>query len=266
MLNIYDPLFILEDNDLLSVEEDGPLNPLNIENTINNMAINIANSMGYTKCTSFGIDSYTLLDNIYNNNNSIAIPIFNELNEEENGEKILRNKLTDSNVSFLILTSKSGIITKNENDNYSSTSIEGNIYDDLNLIGKTKCDRLINLRFYRYINQDNDYKFDFYPIILDIIRPVYYGYKNIDNNEEVQLCIGELCNFLLKQQVAEFNIRYDFPLYPTNNDKYLSNKIYPINKNDTNIDYVNSDLNPLDIIRYCHIFNKFYLFSEEEVI
>ena len=112
MLNIFDPLFKLDDEDLLSVDENGPLSPSNIDTTITNMVKSISESMGYNTCTEFGIDNFSQLDNLYlqypeegeidlySATKSIVIPIFNE---KVNDDGRL-DDLSNANVSFIVIT------------------------------------------------------------------------------------------------------------------------------------------------------------------
>lgn len=279
MINIYDTLFKLDDNDLLSVDENGPLSPVNINNTIQNMVMGIANTLGYSNVSEFDYNNFTSLDCIYDNNKSLCIPIFNEKVNNDYGYDILGSNLTDSNVSFVILTPKSGKIKKpvidgNSTENYCCTNESGDILDDEDIkkVNNTDtygsgvmCDRLYNLKLFRYANQDNNYKFDCHPIDLDLITGLYYGYKKNDNNdiEEVELCIDGCCNFYFYQQIMEVKIS-PYPviqIVPNNFNDYLVLKgnIKTLGNNSLFSDSFN--INNFMFPRYCHIFNKIYTFN-----
>lgn len=283
MINIYDPLFKLGDDDLLSV--NGPLSSTNINDTIKDMVMGIASTLGYANVSEFDYNTPFYLDCIYDNSKSLCIPIFNEkVNNNELGYT-----LTDSNVSFLILTSKSGKINHpffgTPTDNYCCTYENGEIFNDQdiekvnNYTGSgVMCKRLYNLKLFRYANQDNGYKFDSHPIDLDLITGLYYGYKknnNNDNIEEVELCIDDFCNFYFNQQIMEIRINDQNDLNIINTYPYIRiipnnyyNYLVPKNNikklgNDSSFNYsfnINK-FSEFDASFCCHIFNKIYIFN-----
>ena len=266
MLNVFDPLFILEDNDLLSVGVNGSLSPENIDETINTMVQSIANSMGYNTCTSFDKTSFTQLDALYENSKSIVIPIFNE---KVDSNSSLGNTLTNANVSFLVITPKCGVISKTSENHYYCTDSTGTKIEDLSSVGKVMCSRLTNIRFYRYANITNTKKYDCNPCCLDIISPIYYGYKLDTNNNEVKyvkVCIENIANFYMSQQVMEF-IPYTLPISPTDYASFVTNtnKIKQIGDDNINFDNDIIDINSFNSKNpfCCHIYNKFYCISNE---
>ena len=258
MLNVFDPLFLLNDNDLLSVEDNGPLNNDNINTTIEEMVERIAYSMGYDTCEGININNYTDLDYLYTNNNSIVIPIFNEKVVTIDGTKELGDTLTNANVSFVVITPKCGNIDKPKDKNsYCCTDNDGYILDQP---GNVMYNRLTNIRFYRYASNE---KFDYIPNNLDILAPIYYCYKGSTSTEieEVKLCIEGCFNFYMNQQVVEGF--HDFlPFYPTTFYDYCveSNHIKCLNNNNLDFNKLMSNINDLgNDSMCCHIYNNFYL-------
>ena len=273
MLNIFDPLFKLSDEDLLSVDENGPLNRNNIDGTITNMVKSISQSMGYNTCTQFNIDNFSQLDNLYlqypeegeinlySATKSIVIPIFNE---KVNNNKLL-NELTNANVSFIVITPKNDRINgiSSNEPKYSITDGTGNPSSGSEL----NYNRLTNIRFYRYANIDNEHKYDYNPCYLDIIAPIYYGYYDIDNIKEVKVCIQNCFNFYMNQQIME-GLPNLLPFLPTEFNKYTvydSGNIGPLNGNPLFSDRIQiNDFSQLQNRLYCHIYNNFYCLSNEE--
>lgn len=273
MLNIYDPTFYLEESDFLSV--DGPLSSDNIDTTISDMVKNIANSLGYNECTSFDYNSFRNLDNIYDTTKSLVIPIFNEIADLVDSSYKLESTLTNANVSFLVLTPKCGEIKETgiagHVKHYSCTNHEGKqLGGNPSTVGKVMCKRLTNIRLYRYLNDlSDDGKYDYNPICLDIISPIYYGYNDNDDSKEVMLCIEGVSNFYMKQQIMTISPENKLPLYPSNISRPMvgstSINIKPIGGDSFEMNNVNiNDLLEEYIDIYaCHIYSKFYLLENK---
>lgn len=267
MLNIFDPLFNLEDNDFLSVNNDGPLSDGNIENTIKTGVSKIAAINGYTTVQDISFNNHTGMDNLYKNDRSFIIPIFFE--KPVNGT--LGNSLTDANVSYMVITSLSGTISKPSAtingetttlDTYSATTVDGTtIYGtSVHFLGTVSGDMLINLKFYRYMNT----KLDYNPITSNFISQFYYYY--IDSTGEVPReelgLFTDLFNLSLKQQLI-VNINWNF--VPKNHSYTLtSGNITAIGgSNPGFVDMVGN--NDRYARNTCHCYNKIYMaYNQEE--
>ena len=200
----------------------------------------------------------------------MVIPIFNESGSNTS----LGNTLTDANVSFLVLTPRCGEIeptyTEGDVKHYYCTDSTGQQISDVNYYGKVMCYRLTNIRLYRYLNDNG--KYDCSPICLDIISPIYYGYNDNANSKEVKLCIQDISNFYMKQQIMTI-IPEKLPLDPTNIMLPGVDNIKPISEDEdatfitndvqiNNIERNGTEINPLTIA--CHIYSNFYLLENQD--
>lgn len=278
MLYVCDTVFELGTSDFLSVDASdtgAPLNSDNIEETIDNMVMNITGAMGYTKCTPFGIDNYTMLDALYEEDKSVVIPVFIENFKDKTDDEL--KSLTPANVSFVVLTSVSGTIQKPEGeDNYCSTDVNGVLKE--NDIGKKLYGfRLVNFRYYRYARDD---KFDCYPICSDIATVCYYVYK--EGIDECAIMLDKTA-FCLGSQVVVGTEQKFFPI------KYFPNSsiftFYTSDPHPLGEDYINAEnfseqltefLNDVDADAetnfniefggsYFRNFSKFYVLSNKEI-
>lgn len=256
MINVYDPLFKLEDN----------LPPALTEEDERNAVEGIGNAMGYTSISeAFTYQDVSELDNLYNDDCSVVIPIVNEKVQEG----VLPSALPPNyNTSYLVITPKSGEIPPNSTSQsepkYSYTGSDGAITDNSHLVNP----RMVNFRFYR--NRD-----DTHPIIYDALQGVYYGYKEDEDEEthikthtETQICFYGI-NIFLKQQVIQFKYGYNFPFYPTDSENYMvsNDNIKQIGEDNANFDpsLVNVNLNPItnSLSLCCHITGRFYILSQK---
>lgn len=252
MINVYDPLFKLEDN--LPTALNGEQERSAVEG--------IGNAMGYTSISeTFTYQNVSQLDNLYNDKCSVVIPIVNEKVQEGVLPNVLPPKY---NTSYLVITPKSGEITPTSTSQsepkYSYTDSSGTIID-----GDVQNQRMVNFRFYR--NGD-----DTHPIIYDALQGVYYGYKEDEDEEthikthtETQICLSGI-NIFLKQQVIQFRDGLSFPFYPTDSKNYMvsPSNIKQIGENDSvNPGLVNANLNPFtnSLSLCCHITGRFYILS-----
>ena len=257
MINVYDPLFKLEDNLPTALTEEDEKNAVE----------GIGNAMGYTSIAgAFTYQDVSDLDNLYNDKCSVVIPIVNEKVQVAEGStvKMLPSALPPKyNTSYLVITPKSGEIpptsTSQSEPKYSYTVSDGTILDDLLPV---RNGRMVNFRFYR--NRD-----DTHPIIYDALQSVYYGYKEEEDEEthikthiETQICFDGI-NIFLKQQVIQFNVGLIFPFYPTDSENYMvpNNKIKQIGGGDFVRDLVSEALNSLSNSLCCHITGRFYILS-----
>ena len=244
MINVYDPLFELDKL---------PDAPADLATTEKDAVEYIGNTMGYTTITTCTYDLFAQLDNLYNNDCSIVIPIVNEHVSTDNK---LSNVLSNNyNVSYLVITPKSGDIpvTASASPKYSCTNNDGSGIAEIPDNG-VKVRRMVNFRFYRDKN-------DTHPIIYDALQSVFYGYKT---GAETQICLDGI-NIFLKQQVIQFKGDEIFPFYPTDSGKYMAAKddITPIGSDagaEFNIEAVNSDFNKITSSTLCcHITGRFYV-------
>lgn len=166
MLYINDMFFTLEDDDFLSFEGDGPLSENNINDTINDMASRIAGVQGYSVCTPFGTDNFTMLDALFEEDKSVAIPIFIERRDVQDNK---------ANVSFLVFSSKSGIISKPDGQqDYAVRNATDSKYNTV------KMNRVFDVRYYRHATDD---KFDCYPMHGYCIGFLYYTVSSVNEVE-----------------------------------------------------------------------------------
>ena len=261
MLNIFDPLFNLDNtSDFLSVNDNGPLSSENIDNTINEMVKKIAAINGYTKVTPIGLDNHTYMDNLYNNDSSFVIPIFNEIPDNND---TLGKDLTKANFSFIMTTSKSGTINKltlgTSSTTYSFTKLDGDINGsttDLINLGEVWCDKLINLKFYRYISLDNDHKFDYNPLVSDFIDTLCYAY----NGEDIYFG-GNLFYLSLKQQIISLS-----PLFIPSNIKCTVSRTNIVSIGDgEDVSLITPEIEGFTTYdNYCHCYKKIYWISNKE--
>lgn len=271
MLNIFDPLFNLEDNDFLSVNNDGPLSDGNIDNTIKTGVSKIAAINGYTTVQDISFNNHTGMDNLYKNDRSFIIPIFFEKPVNDT----LGNSLTDANVSYMVITSLSGTISKpsvtingetTTQDTYSATTVDGTNVDGTNVDGinvhspgTVSGEMLINLKFYRYMNT----KLDYNPITSNFISQFYYYYINSTGEaprEELGL-FTDLFQLSLKQQLIA-GINWNF--IPKNRECTVkSGNITAIGGSTAGfIDIFN--VNNIYTTGTCHCYNKIYMAYNQE--
>lgn len=252
MINVYDPLFKLDKL---------PVAPADLATAEKNAVEYIGNIMGYQEiseaCT---YKSFSELDNLYNNDCSIVIPIVNEKLTSDKLSNVLSNNY---NVSYLVITPKSGDITVSATTSpkYSSTNDDGTASTDAAAV---KVTRMVNFRFYRnmVIGTDN-VDCDTHPIVYDALQSVYFGYKT-GASGETQICLDGI-NIFLKQQAIQFKKDEIFPFYPTDSSQYMvgsTTLISAIGSTDTlNTGLVNSELNAIadNNSLYCHITGRFYI-------
>lgn len=270
MLYVCDTTFQIGANDLLAVDNDGPLSTGKIDETINGMALNIAGAMGYTKCTPFGTDNYTMLDALYEEDKSVAIPLFMENFNAKNDETL--KSLTPANVSFVVLTSVSGNIDKPPgNDNYCSVDSDGYFYETL------AEERLVNFRYYRYARDD---KFDCYPICSDIYSSCYYIHNKDDEVTDCAVMLKGTAFCLGSQLVvgSEKSMFLPIDYFPISNYyTFYTTEAHPLGEdfigvenaseyfsfwlNEFNSNYTGYPLGG----HYFRNFSKFYVFSNKEI-
>jgi len=253
MLNIFDPLFNLEDNDFLSVNNDGPLSDGNIDNTIKTGVSKIAAINGYTTVQDISFNNHAGMDYIYENDRSFIIPIFFE--KPVNGT--LGNSLTDANVSYMVITSLSGTISKPSvtingettiQDTYSATTIDGTkVNTGIDIFN----DMLINLKFYRYMNT----KLDYNPITSNFISKFYYYYISVEGGRQDLGLYTNLFNVSFKQQIIG-NINRNF--IPKNKVCTVKwSNIKAIGKDDPG--FIDMNGNYSSYLNCCHCYNKIYM-------
>lgn len=256
MINVYDPLFKLEDNLPTALTEEDEKNAVE----------GIGNAMGYTSIAgSFTYQNVSELDNLYNDKCSVVIPIVNEKVQEG----VLPNALPPNyNTSYLVITPKSGEIPPNSTlqsePKYSITDSSGTITDNSHL----RNPRMVNFRFYRNRDDTHPVSYDAHPIIYDSLQGVYYGYKEEDEetHTETQICFSCI-NIFLKQQVIQFRDNLNFPFYPTDSKNYMvsPSNIKQIGDDNANFDpsLVNGELNLINNSLCCHITGRFYILSQK---
>ena len=255
MFNVYDPLFQIDK--LGTVSDTVEMNDVTM----------IGNAMGYKDISNkLTYAEYVQLDNLYNNDCSIVIPI---VYETVGTTGKLENTLTDYNQSYLVITSKSSDIAKNTGDSvtakYSCTDDSGSAITgdgaDTILSG-LKQNRMVNFRFYRNSK-------DTHPIIYDAIQPVFYGYQTEVTTEgservaETQICLDQI-NILLKQQIMQVSTVKIYPFCPTEIDKYMvaSENITQIGTSTTaGVSSISGLNNSITDSKCCHIKGSFYILS-----
>ena len=242
MINVYDPLFELDKL---------PDAPADLATTEKDAVEYIGNTMGYTTITTCTYVLVSELDNLYNNECSIVIPIVNELVSDSKLSNALSAKY---NVSYLVITPKSGDIplTASASPKYSCTNNDGSGIPEIPDNG-VKVRRMVNFRFYRDKN-------DTHPIIYDALQSVFYGYKT---GAETQICLDGI-NIFLKQQAIQFKKDEIFPFYPTDSSQYMvgtKTSISAIGETETDLNTgLVNDLNAItDDCLYCHITGRFYV-------
>jgi len=276
MLNVFNGLFNIKENDYLSTSENGPLNSDNIKLTIDKMVEKVTFLLGYTSFTPFTYKDYHNLDALYNDDQSIIIPIFNEnyYDYKTKNDNQLPDNLIDANVSLLVITSKSGDISPIDSTSNAKYCIDGQgiatknddnsnitIVDDKTL-GKVLSNRLINLKLYRHAyTSNNSNNFDYHPICYDAIDTCCYCHtkKTIDNNEkeDVKVCINGY-SFYIRSQVLAIDYNSTCYLLPTVLSNFVTDDAKPLNENgisSNDFGYINN-LN--ENVKYCRIFNYFY--------
>lgn len=257
MINVYDPLFKLEDNLPTALTEEDE------ESAVEG----IGNAMGYTSIAgAFTYQNVSELDNLYNDKCSVVIPIVNEKVQVAEGStvKMLPSALPPKyNTSYLVITPKSGLdfSPSQSEPKYSCTNSSGGQLPNSSYLNYT---RMVNFRFYR----DRD---DAHPIIYDALQGVYYGYKEEEDEEthikthtETQICFYYI-NIFLKQQVIQFRDDFIFPFYPTDSKNYMvsPSNIKQIGDDNANFDpsLVSGELNLINNSLCCHITGRFYILS-----
>ena len=253
MLNIFDPLFNLEDNDFLSVGNEGPLSDGNINTTIKTGVSKIAAINGYTEVQDISFNNHTGMDHIYENDRSFIIPIFFENPVDDT----LGNSLTDANVSYMVITSLSGkinkpTITTNGNketqSTYSATNLNGESVDiSSDVLGRM----LINLKFYRYMNT----KLDYNPITSNFRSELYYYYISVDEGRQDLGLHTDLFDVSFKQQLI-VDINKNF--IPKNKVCTIdSANIKAIGEDRTG--FIGMNGKTLSHSNCCHCYNKIYM-------
>ena len=254
MLNIFDPLFNLEDKDFLSVEDD--LSEDNIENTIRKAVNNIAAINGYTEVQDIGFSNHILMDHIYDNDKSFIVPIF----FENPVDGALGNTLTNANVSYMVITSLSGTINKptiNGETQSTYSTIDSNGKNHVDSSSDVLEKMLINLKFYRYMNK----KLDYNPITSNFISNFNYCYINIEDGKKELILFTELFELSLVQQLIT---RLNSNFIPDNRVCTVgSDDITAIGGNDPGFikPSGNSSNNTPNT---CHCYNKIYMAYNQE--
>ncbi len=192
MQYVCDTIFQLADEDFLEAAELS-------SDKIEEMVLRIADVLGYSTCTSFDNSSYTKLDALYDENKSVVIPYFVE--DFSDGET--HTSLTAANVSFMVLTSKSGVIAKPDGQtNYCNPSEDSDPAKE----------RVVNVKYYRYAREN---KFDCYPVTSDFIAKLFYEYD--DTAEACKVTFGEMYFYMLEKVIGVSSNPNNKPLLPTLN-------------------------------------------------
>ena len=255
MFNVYDPLFIIDKDEMNTTSDT---------NEMNEVAA-IGNAMGYEAISEkLNYANYVQLDRLYNNDCSIVIPI---VYEEVGTTGKLVNTLTSYNQSYLVITSKSGDISGNTSATakYSCTDATGNAITGNganDILTGLKQNRMVNFRFYRNSK-------DTHPIIYDAIQPVFYGYQTEVTTEgseraaETQICLDKI-NILLKQQIMQVSTDMIYPFCPTEKGKYMviPSLIEAIGSTSTGVELINGLGNSITSSNCCHIKGTFYVLSQ----
>lgn len=192
MQYVCDTIFQLADEDFLEAAELS-------SDKIEEMVLRIADVLGYSTCTSFGNSEYTTLDALYDENKSVVIPYFVEDFSDSSKDY---TSLTQANVSFMVLTSKSGVIDKPDGQlNYCNPSEDSDPAKE----------RVVNLKYYRYAREN---KFDCYPVTSDFITKLFYEYD--DTAESCKVTFGETYLYMKEKVIGAFGTAtYNMPLLPT---------------------------------------------------
>lgn len=228
MLNVFDPLFVTSGDKISKSTFDTKIE--------NDMSI-LRRRLGYDEATSISFEKSKLNNNIkelaylYGKDVSTVIPIMYE-GYTHDQDYYLGNELGDSYISYLVITNKSGTITKEstvEND-FSITDSDGKIYGKteagtdttafsaLQATGKLACDRLVNFKLFRNADDDN-------PIDFDSCYGLIYGYINSGTSYDIVINAG-FVSFSLVQQVMGIVINdktlAPFPIVPSNYNEIMA--------------------------------------------
>ena len=270
MINVYDPLFKIDNNDYKT-----PLTDVEITEQVKN----IANRMGYSNVIMGKNDNLesikTMLDTyLYKSGVSIVIPIPNEKVTINNSVKELGKELTAYNLSFVVINQLNNDSDFSSYLDKSVTTEDGNVKSDTNIVNALKSNKLWEFRLYR-----NDK--DIYPIVLKNVLGIYYGYKSTQETEETSKTIKEIeieifnnCVFYLKNQVFNYSNIGDYeklPILPTNPNENVVNSNGNIksigsdnsfNTNITSLGFVMNDLFNQNCL-FCHLTSNIYILTNE---
>lgn len=298
MITVFDPLFKLDTNEVISASD---LNDTNIEEQVGI----IAGSMGLNTVTGYTIGANlpnttlkAIDENLYNYGSKIIIPIL----FETPSSGALGNAYTDANVAYLVISSKNA--TTNQTDtsaspHYSITNSGGVMLGNGTASGSYSADivrfyeftkpslftqsddievaglRLVNYRLYRSVKDD-------YPIAFDNIENLFYGYKvNASDSTKYDEVVISSFGFSLSlvQQVlcVANNNGQTFPILPTDDTNtvakgsikpigsdtsatFAANKI-PFEVNSTDVGFATAFLEreSPDPVKCCHIYGKIYI-------
>lgn len=254
MITVFDPLFKLDTNEVISVSD---LTDTNIGEQVGI----IAGSMGLNTVTGYtigaGLPTTTLNaidENLYNYGSKIIIPIM----FETPSSGALGNTYTNANVAYLVISPKNATTEKTDTSaspHYSITDNGGAMIGDGTASGNNSADevrfsalfkpdnitpstdikvagiRLVNYRLYRSVKDD-------YPIVFDNVEILFYGYKTTTSSgdpavttiDEVVITSNSFSLSLVQQVLCVGNYNgQTFPILPTDNTNTVAiSSIKPI--------------------------------------